>query len=140
MPSNCTTWKMFDSRQIKKSCEFCFPNPDLVANPQVSVGYLSNSLYANHLKHMFKYFPKENFFFVRFEDLKEKGDVFVLNEICEWLGIDPLDEEEWGEMGYTNTNDYPDMLEDEEEFLRQFFREPNKELYELLGRDFGWKS
>ena len=89
---------------------------------------------------MFKYFPKENFFFVRFEDLKEKGDVFVLNEICEWLGIDPLDEEGWGDLSYTNTNDYPDMLEDEEEFLKQFFREPNQELYELLGRDFRWKS
>ena len=140
MPSNCTTWKMFDYKKLKKSCEYCFPNPDLVAIPQVSVGYLSNSLYANHLKHMFKYFPRENFFFVRFEDILEKGEVFVLNEICEWLGIETLTLEEWGDLNVTNTNDYPDMLEDEEDFLRQFFREPNKELYELLGRDFGWKS
>ena len=139
MPSNCTTWKCYDSGN-KKSCGTCFPNSELTATPSVLVGFLSHSLYANHLKHMFKYFPRENFFFVRFEDILEKGEVFVLNEICEWLGIETLDEKLWGDISHTNTNDYPDMLEDEEEFLRQFFREPNQELYELLGRDFAWKS
>ena len=136
MPHNCTTWNCFKSND----CSNCFPISNVTVTKSLSIGYLSHGLYAKHLQHFFNYFPRENFFFVRFEDLEEKGEFVVMNEICEWLGLETLGKEEWGDFSHTNSNEYPDMLEDEEKFLRQFFREPNKELYELLGRDFGWKS
>lgn len=81
----------------------------------------------------------ENFLFIRFEDLIEKGEIYVLNEIASWLEIEELGEEEWGDLNIYNNNDYPPMNEDEEQFLVDFFREPNERLYKLIGKDFGWR-
>ena len=35
--------------------------------------------------------------------------------------------------------DYPPMSADTEERLAAYFAEPNRRLYELLGRDLGWR-
>ena len=139
--SECRAWECIDySLPLKNSCSNCFNYPDTSLTRKISVGYLSHSFYASHLKHYFKYFPRENFKIIRFEDLKEKGDTTIFNDVVNWLGIEMLSEEEWGSDDTTNSNDYPPILPDEEDFLVQFFKQPNQELYELLGRDFNWKS
>ena len=131
MLPRCKTWRC-------DKCMDCFPNPEMPTVTDIEIGYMSHSLYVSHIKHFFKYFPRENFFFVRFEDIIEKGGDAVLNEIVEWLGLPTIDD--WDlEESLKNANDYTDMNPDEEEFLTEFFRIPNQELYDLLGRDFEWR-
>lgn len=136
---NCKSWRCFDSSDIK-SCSLCFNIPDVHVTSDLSVGYLSHGIYYSHILHYFNYFPRENFLFVRFEDLEDRGEVTVLNEMAEWIGVEAIDEKTWGVIKEVNSNDYPPMEPDEEEFLRKFFEGPNKQLYSLLGRDMGWKK
>ena len=140
MPSNCSAWRCIEERiSIEQSCSSCFRNPMLHATDSVSVGYLSHSIYISHIRHLLKFYPRENFFFVQFEELIQ-DPVKVLNQICDWLGVGTLLDDEWGDISSKNTNDYPLMNEDEEKFLRQFFRAPNTALYQLLQTNYGWKK
>ena len=142
IPKECGPWSCIDyDRGFKHSCSKCFPLKDegVHVTNDVGTGYLMHSIYVTIIEHYLQYFPLENFLFIQFEDLLEKGDVYVLNEIARWLEIEELSEEEWGDLSNTNSNDYPPIDEDEEKYLTQFFREPNERLYELIGRDFGWR-
>jgi hypothetical protein len=86
----------------------------------------------------YKFFPKENILIVRYEDIEERGSVTVVNEIAEWLGIGSLTEEDWGLLSPVNVNSYDAINPDEEAFLKEFYRVPNQQLYQLIGRDMGW--
>lgn len=138
MPSNCSTWDCFDASN-KKSCSKCFPVKNVQLISDLRIGYLSHGLYYSHILHYLKYFPMENFFFVRYEDLKERGETVVLNEIAEWIGVKPMNESGWGPISEVNTNEYPPIEHEDEKYLSKFFERPNKKLYELIGRDMGWK-
>ena len=138
MPSNCTTWTCFDPADLS-SCQSCFQVPQVTVTKSLSLGYMSHGIYVTHIEYYLRFFPIDNFLFVRFEDLEEKGETVVLNEIAEWMGLQSLPEESWGNIQPINQNDYPPMEPDEETFLRQFFEKPNQRLYELIGRDMKWK-
>lgn|SRR3990167_3862509 len=137
LSEDCKAWNCHAS-----SCSHCFPVADvpMMVDRLFSNGYLTHGLYASHLEYYLRYFPRESIKFVRYEDLEEKGDAVVMNEILEWAGVDGLTEEQWGEFKEINhPQDYPPMEADEESFLSDFFREPNQKLYSMLGRNFNWK-
>ena len=143
-PVNCTVWKvprptLNPRAPVPGRCKLFFPNSNAMM-ADTSIGYLSHGLYVGHLEHYFKFFPRKNFLFIRYEDLQERGEVTVLNEIAEWIGVDALDASAWGPITEVNGNEYPDMSPEEENFLISFYRNPNQRLYELLGRDMGWKK
>ena len=139
-PRDCKTWLVphKDSNSIT-DCEYLFPLEGVSLTKDTSVGYISHGLYVNHIEHYLKYFPMKNFLFIRYEDLQERGEVTVLNEIAEWMGIEPLADEEWGEMKFVNQQEHGPMNPDEEEFLINLYKKPNEQLYKILGRDMEWK-
>ena len=64
----------------------------------------------------------------------------ILNEIVEWLELPPISSNEWGDFSPVNSGDYPPIEKDEEEFLRNFYKVPNEQLFDLLeNRKFSWK-
>lgn len=121
-------------------CDACFPINDVHLSSQGAAGYLLHSLYATKIKYYLSFFPEENFLFLRFEDLLELGTAHVMNRVCNWLGIDTLEDEIWNDLSLMEKNSirYPPMEEDEEEFLRLFFKTPNDDFYKIIGENFNW--
>ena len=133
----CKAWNCYQS-----SCSHCFPEPNLpmTRDKMYGNGYLTHGLYASHLEYYLKYFPQESIKLVRYEDLDERGHAVILNEILEWVGVQGLTEEQWGEFKEINQpQEYPPMEPEEKKFLSDFFQEPNKKLYSMVGRNFGWQ-
>jgi hypothetical protein len=97
-------------------------------------GYLRTSRYAEHLERWLEDFPREQFLFLKFEDVVAAPER-ALERIHEHLGLPPhLD----GELHTLNAGSYEPMTEATRERLREYFRPHNERLRELTGIDFGW--
>ena len=55
--------------------------------------------------------------------------------VLEFLGLDPA---EVPPLPVRNQRPYPPMSDAARSLLEARFEQPNRELYELLGRDLGW--
>ena len=99
-------------------------------------GYKAKGRYAEQLKRYFKYFDRGQLFII--ESGRFHGDTRgALQEICSFLGIDaPPSEMDLSKrnVGKLEKRIPPGL----EEYLDEYFRPHNQELYELLGVDYGW--
>jgi len=97
--------------------------------------YLARGRYAEQLRRWFACFDREQFRIVPsgtfFQDTKQE-----LDDIFEFLGL------EWINQPFSfdihNTTDYQEMESETREWLRQYFEPFNRELFELIGREFNW--
>lgn len=135
IPTECDNWLMCYVSNTPESCNTCFPLPGEHFTAQGGVGLILHSLYATKVQHYFKYFPRENFLFIRFEDFEDYGSPHVINRVCDWLGIERMDDIIEEKL---NVNKYPPMKESTEKFLRQFFKQPNEQFYEVIGKNYMW--
>lgn len=98
--------------------------------------YVTRGLYADQLKKWFEYFDRDQLLILESEELKTSPSV-VLSEVAEFLSIpkwQPNVSEVHNPGGtYTASDDIV-------EWLQSRFLEPNRQLRELLGRDFSWNS
>lgn len=97
-------------------------------------GYVNRGHYADQLKHWFSFFPREQFLILNFEDWK-KNPIRVADRITEHLGLPKHAYEAMraNEGGYQSS-----MPGDCRERLEAHFRPRNRELFDLLGKDWGW--
>lgn len=65
-------------------------------NPTTFAAYYAQGLYAAHLKEWFRHFPKEQFLFLLFEDLRQ-DPTGLLGHVFEFLGVDPEAEVDTGQ-------------------------------------------
>lgn len=102
------------------------------------LAYRNRGLYAEQLKRYFELFPREQILVLKSETffLDPKP---VFSRVCRFLGLDP-------ELARTdfpprNVGDYDASLVSSSvhEELARYFAPHNRELYELLGEDFGWR-
>ncbi len=96
--------------------------------------YLARGLYAEQLKRWFKYFPREQFLIIRSEDfftdtVKQYHRVLQFLKLSNWTPA---------EFRNSNPGNYELISEEMRKYLEEYFCEPNEELFELLGEDFGW--
>ncbi|MEO8289665.1 MAG: sulfotransferase domain-containing protein [Gaiellaceae bacterium] len=98
--------------------------------------YLARGLYAAQLERWFGYFPREQIHVVRAEDLFA-DPAGTYGQILSFLGLAP---HELPRPAHRNKAEYAPMEKSTREHLTDFFREPNRRLYELLGRDLRWGS
>ena len=96
--------------------------------------YLARGRYAEQLEHWFGVFPREQFLILSSADLSS-SPAAVVAEVCRFVGVEPR---EFGEYPRRHERRYPPMSPETREQLARYFEEPNRRLYELLGRDFGW--
>jgi len=97
---------------------------------------VSGGIYINHLKKLYKVFPKEQVLVIKSEDLFEDPKAEV-NKCFRFLGLDEFDLPKYRNF---NPGNYGSADQKTRKFLDDFYKPYNKELYEYLGKDFGWDS
>lgn len=97
--------------------------------------YLSRSRYAEQVERWLAVFGREQFLFLKAEDLFEAPEQ-TLDTVHEFLGLPPHRSERAPRL---NTSSYETMPGDTRAQLTEYFRPHNERLYELVGIDFAWE-
>lgn len=99
--------------------------------------YKRNSEYAGHIKNWLKYYKKENFLFIDFNELKKQPNK-VLNAIYAFIGIE---HESIEDSIVANKSSYSNSInKDTKEVLSGHFKKHNLELFNLINHQFDWKA
>jgi ubiquinone/menaquinone biosynthesis C-methylase UbiE len=96
--------------------------------------YVSGSKYAEQLKKWFKYFPKEQFHFVKAEDFNNNPSQ-VYNDVLKFLN---LRSHELPEYKKFRERKYEKMKPETRKKLAELFKPYNDEFYSLIDMNFGW--
>jgi hypothetical protein len=98
--------------------------------------YLARGRYAEQLERWFGVFPREQLLVVASNELAaEPGQTYA--RVLEFLGASP---HQLGSYPRLYEQRYEQMQPDTRQRLAAEFEEPNRRLYELLGRDLGWQA
>lgn len=98
--------------------------------------YVACGLYLEGLKEWLAHFPKEQMLVIFSEEFFENPQREVL-KIYRHLG---LEEYHAKDVGVARAGGYSEKIPEEaREMLQEFYREPNKQLAEYLGRELPWK-
>jgi len=97
--------------------------------------YVSRGMYAELLKPYFELFALEQLKVVFLEEIEARPKT-ALDDLCRYLGVRPLPDDA-GLLDRVNSarDGNEQMNERTREKLRDIYREPNRRLAELLGRD-----
>lgn len=98
--------------------------------------YLARGRYAEQLERWLSVFPREQLLVVGSDELAaEPARAYA--QVLELLGAPP---HALGSYPRVYEQDYREMRAETRQRLAEYFAEPNRRLYELLGRDFGWPA
>jgi len=98
--------------------------------------YLARGRYAEQLERWFAVFPREQLLVLPSEELAaDPGQAYA--RVLEFLKAPPY---ELGSYPRVYQQEYAEVHPDTRRKLAQYFAEPNRQLYELLGRDLGWQG
>jgi Sulfotransferase domain len=97
--------------------------------------YLARSRYAEQLERWLELFPREQFLFVKAEDLSAEPER-TLEGVHDFLGLPGHSHDRLPRL---HTAEYEPMPADSRARLAEYFRPHNELLYELVGVDFGWE-
>lgn len=108
--------------------------------------YLERGKYVKHLKNWLKWFPKEQFLFIKSEDYFTDSAA-VLRQVCEFIGVEHFVPEKidiwWDALATKGAKhgQWPvgELKSETAISLYDMFRPYNEELSELLQRDFTWE-
>jgi hypothetical protein len=104
----------------------------------IEPSFIRRGIYAKQIKNYYKHFPKENLLVLLYEDIKEDID-FVLNKIFIFLDLEP-EKVNTSKLSQVNKRKYKEeMLPETRIILKEFYKNKNKELEELIGRKLDWK-
>jgi hypothetical protein len=96
--------------------------------------YLARGRYAEQLERWLAAFPEEQLLIIPTEDLSARpAETYA--RVLAHVGAPAHD---LGEYPRIYARDYAEMSPETRTRLSQDFAEPNRRLYELLGRDLGW--
>ncbi len=98
--------------------------------------YLARSRYAEQLERWFALFPREQFLFLKAEDMSADPQQ-ALDATHEFLGLPPHRLASAARLNVSPA--YDTLPRDVRERLGDYFRPHNERLYELVGIDFGWE-
>jgi hypothetical protein len=111
-------------------------NKQVLFDETLSETYLGRGLYAEQLKVWFSEFPKDSVKIIKSEEFAENTQD-VMKDLFQFLD---LPEYKISNIEKKNVTKYPPMKKETREKLEEFFRSHNKELYNMLGKDFGWEK
>ena len=97
--------------------------------------YLARSRYAEQIERWLELFPREQFLFLKAEDLFAASES-VLDTVHDFLEL-PLHRK--AQPPRLNTAEYDALAPETRLELTEYFRPHNERLYELVGTDFGWE-
>ena len=111
-------------------------NKQVLFDETLSETYLGRGLYAEQLKVWFSEFPKDSVKIIKSEEFAENTQD-IMKDLFQFLD---LPEYKISNIEKKNVTKYPPMKKETREKLEEFFRSHNKELYNMLGKDFGWEK
>ena len=100
----------------------------------VKIPYVSYATYVIHIKRLLEIFPKEQILFIKNFDLNQNPQE-ELKKIFRFLN---LPEYTIQDLKKRNMGKYEKMNNEIEKYLREYFKQFNKELEDLLGMKFRW--
>lgn len=121
--------------RLRGECDRLRRDPRYNSWPIGCWGYLLRSRYAEQVERWFKLFPREQFLFVKSDEL-ESHPQNTLDEVYGFLDLPPHANEKLGHLHVAPRYDSIDPATRAE--LADYFRPRNERLYELTGVDFGW--
>lgn len=103
--------------------------------------YIKRGLYINHLQNYERYFGRDNMLILDYRRL-QSDPVNLMNEICDFLGIDRIPEKKiqkiiqkkYNKSEHINYGEYKETLKK----LKRFYRSYNIKLWTYIGKDLGW--
>ena len=122
-------WEM---KQITASTHTYTSNHD--RNP-FHFAYLGRGRYAEHLRNWLKFFPLERLKIIRAEDYYADPRV-VFADVLKFLELSPWEPKQFEVQNAGGG--YPKISPSLNERLREYFEPYNRELYQIIGRDFQW--
>ena len=119
---------------LKQNNELKSNNPDF--NNNVNFHYLRHGHYAEKLKNWLKVFPRNQIHMVVNDEFNADLDKTV-EETFSFLG---LPNHKTKNRIKHSVGKYPKLQESTKEFLIDYFKPHNEELYEILGRKLPWEN
>lgn len=110
--------------------------PDYYSVPYMRYGYLARGRYLEQLERWLALFPRNQLLVLSSSDLRHDPAAIVV-QAAGFLGL-PGAPTAVAQYPIRNTRRYAPMLPETREQLARVFDEPNRRLYEFLGRDLGW--
>ena len=101
----------------------------------INKSYLRRGIYAEQIKNLFRYYDKSKIMIIESKNFK-KNKLNVLNEICEFLGVEHLKSKFL--LKNKNVHNYPPMDEKTKKFLKNYYSKYNKDLFKLINKKFEW--
>ena len=98
--------------------------------------YLTRGIYVDQLKRWFEYFPREQFLILKSEDFYSKTSE-VYNQVLDFLNLSKFELNSF--KAYRMTK-HSSICSETRKKLTDYFSPYNKQLYELLDRNFGWEE
>lgn len=100
--------------------------------------YKNRGLYKEQLERFFKYFPKQQILVLNFDELINQPEA-ELEKTFEFVGVEK-------KFKVTNlkakniSSNRKEVRPDIYDYLNKYFHNHNMELYDLLGKNFGWEE
>jgi hypothetical protein len=111
-------------------------NPDMVRGNWRRYSYVSRGIYVEQLARWLELFPREQFLFIKSEEFfREPGRLF--DQVLRFLELPacPLPR-----FRSHNSQTYAPMRPETRSRLARYYEPYNRQLYDLLGRNFGWNE
>lgn len=96
--------------------------------------YIERGLYAQQLERWFELFPRKQFLILHSERFRNDPPS-AFREVCRFLGVPEWEPPQYREIVKRR---YEPMRPETRTWLLDYFRPYNRQLYELLDRDFQW--
>lgn len=108
---------------------------DYKNNAFIQYSYKSRGLYYEQLKRYRNYFPPENFFIVNSERFFP-APADTLRHIFRFLGVEEVAIDDLKARNVAGNR--PKINPEVYQYLNNYFRAPNHELYDFVGENYGW--
>jgi hypothetical protein len=123
-----------EEERLRGEVERMSADPAYFSHAWWNFTYLARGRYAEQLERWFALFPREQLLVVSSADLHDRpAETYA--EILGHIGVEP---HELASYPHLFSREYSPMPDDARARLTEYYAEPNRRLYELLGRDFGW--
>jgi hypothetical protein len=125
--------------RLKDEYDAMIADPSYQSRHYQSLSYKARGIYYPQVKRCLDLFGREQVLVLKSEDMLSDKARSVLREVFSFLEVDEdfvipdMEPKNVGKSRYTS-----DVPAEVTEYLSEFFKPHNKQLYEYLDRDFGW--
>ncbi len=111
-------------------------DPDIASGNWRRFSYVSRGIYVEQMARWLSVFPREQFLVIKSEEFAREPERHFA-QVLDFLGLPPC---QLPEYRTHNAHGYDEMRRDTRTRLSDYYEPYNRQLYDLLGRNFGWEA